>query len=197
MSTKAYYYRLQVADPDTGELVRDEDGKAIVERVGPLPADGEWPANYAARGLFLQPPREEGEEAPAPIVERSYCPDENCEFSEGWDPTPDGYEGFTDEELVEHARELHSSDVYRGLEKGDIAYLEHVEPVNLKNKTRPELNEYAASVGIHKPEDYPNIGALIEAIENRPPIEEEVVSLRERVRELEAQLAEAQKSSGT
>lgn len=51
---KAYYYKETV----------NEDGEPVTERVGPLPSGGDWPSQYAARGLFLRPPSETaGEDA--------------------------------------------------------------------------------------------------------------------------------------
>lgn len=63
MGEKSYYYRWQLADPATGDLALDEDGSPIVERIGPLPSDGDWPSRYGLRGLHLQPPGEISEDA--------------------------------------------------------------------------------------------------------------------------------------
>lgn len=93
MDTKAYYYR------DNGE------------RVGPLPANGNWPATYGERGLYLQPP----------AARRALlCIDTECERSlEG--------NGFVSEdELVAHAKDAHGCEVFRSLRTGELAYDEIV-----------------------------------------------------------------------
>lgn len=150
--------------------------KASGERVGPWPASGQWPATYAARGFTLEPPGSAPEDEP----ELFDCLIEGCaagSFANG-------------AELAAHALEAHGADVLRNLATGELVYEEHVEELELRSMTRPELDAHAREHGIEAPEKLPNKEAVIAAIEALPSPEEEIAQLRELVKGLERRLSE-------
>lgn len=140
MGTKAMYYRWMVSNPDTGELALDEDGNKIIESVGPLAADGDWPARYAARGLSLQPP---SDEPPAP--DASEWRELFAEYLE---------DGFTLEDARLFLEELTAEE-------------EDDEEVDLEDMKRADLNALAASLGVENPDKLQNKDAVIAAIQEK------------------------------
>lgn len=129
MASKAFYYRFQVADHATGELVRDADGNAVVETVGPLASDGDWPSIYARRGLFLQPPGSEPESPSdawhdlwADVLEEGYTLDDARAWLEEalTEPEERDLGELTREQLNEQARALGVNEPEKLQNKGEV-----------------------------------------------------------------------------
>jgi hypothetical protein len=95
--------------------------------VGVLPAEGHWPATYAQRGFYLSPPE------PPPPPELLYCVIEGCPGQDA------GFE--SEDELVQHAADVHAMDVYRNLATGEIVFREPVEDGPEEDEDGPEEDE--------------------------------------------------------